>query len=68
MLALTFLPFLYFQVIYLDSDIILLEDIEKMWRLFDQFAPTAVSRTINYLKLFLEHLPMNVILAARAKI
>ncbi len=30
------------KVISLDSDVILMDDIEKMWKLFDQFGPKAV--------------------------
>ncbi len=34
--------FVSLQVIYLDSDVLLLDDIEKMWRLFDNFSPSMV--------------------------
>ncbi len=36
--------FVPLQVIYLDSDVLLLDDIEKMWRLFDNFSPSMVRK------------------------
>ncbi len=36
--------FVPLQVIYLDTDVLLLDDIEKMWRLFDNFSSSMVRK------------------------
>ncbi len=37
---------LFFQVILIDSDVILMDDIANLWKLFDEFASSAVSPRI----------------------